>query len=44
MKASSQDVRERVLRAVGQGRPRAEIVELFGISLSTLKRYVKQQR
>jgi len=28
-----------VLRAVDQGRPRAEIVQLFGISLATLKRY-----
>jgi transposase len=44
MKAYSQDLRERVLRAVDCGYPRAEIVQLFGISLSTLKRYVKQQR
>lgn len=44
MKAYSQDVRERVLRAVDLGRPRAEIVQLFGISLSTLKRYIKLQR
>lgn len=44
MKAYSQDLRERVLRAVDQGRTRAEIVQLFGISLATLKRYIKQQR
>jgi len=44
MKAYSQDVRERVLRAVDQGRPRAEIVQLFGISLATLKPYIKQWR
>ncbi len=44
MKAYSQDVRKRVLRAVDLGRPRAEIVQLFGISLATLKRYIKQQR
>ena len=44
MKAYSQDLRERVLRAVDQGRPRAEIVQLFGISLATLKRYLKQRR
>jgi len=44
MKAYSQDVRERVLRAVDCGYPRAEIVQMFGISLSTLKRYVKQRR
>jgi transposase len=44
MKAYSQDLRERVLRAVDQGYPRVEIVQLFGISLSTLKRYPKQRR
>ena len=44
MRAYAQDVRERVLRAVDLGRPRAEIVQLFGISLAILKRYVKQQR
>ena len=44
MKAYSQDLRERVLRAVGQGYPRTEIVRFFGISLSTLKRYLKLQR
>jgi transposase len=35
MKAYSQDLRERVLRAVDCGYPRAEIVQLFGISLHT---------
>ena len=44
MKAYSQDLRERVLRAVDLGRTRAEIVQLFGISLATLKRYIKQRR
>ena len=44
MKAYSQDLRERVLRAVDQGYPRTEIVQFFGISLSTLKRYLKQRR
>ena len=44
MKAYSQDLRERVLRAVDLGYPRAEIVQMFGVSLSTLKRYVKQRR
>ena len=34
MKAYSQDVREPVLRAVDLGRPRAEIVQLFGVSLA----------
>lgn len=44
MRAYSQDLRERVLRAVDLGHPRFEIVQFFGISLSTLKRYVKQRR
>src|SRR6266849_2708675 len=44
MKAYSYDLRLRVLRAVDQGRPRAEIVTLFAISLATLKRYLKRQR
>jgi hypothetical protein len=44
LKAYPEDVRERVLRAVDQGRPRAEIVQLFSVSLATLKRYRKQRR
>jgi transposase len=44
MKAYSKDLRERVLRAVDQDRPRAEIVQVFGVSLATLKRYLKQRR
>lgn len=37
MKASSQDVRERVLRAVDRGCPRTEIVQLFGVSRASIK-------
>lgn len=44
MKAYSYDLRQRVLRAVDQGRPRAEIVIVFAISLATLKRYLKLRR
>jgi len=44
MKAYSLDLREKVLRAVDQGYPRAEIVKLFGVSLATIKRYLKQRR
>ncbi len=44
MKAYSKDLREHVLRAVDQGHPRAEIVRLFGVSLATIKRYLKQRR
>lgn len=44
MKAYSRDLRERVVRAVDEGYPRAEIVKMLGISLATIKRYLKQQR
>ncbi len=44
MKAYSLDLRAKVLRAVDQGYPRAEIVQLLGVSLATLKRYLKQRR
>src|SRR5579859_4584792 len=44
MKAYSQVVRERVVRAGEHGYPRAEVVKLLGISLATIKRYLKQQR
>jgi transposase len=41
MKAYSQDLRERVLKAVDQGMQRKEAVKLFGISESSIKRYLK---
>jgi transposase len=44
MKAYSQDLREKVLRAVDQGFPRGEIVKLLGVSRATIKRYLKQRR
>lgn len=44
MKAYSQDLRERILRAVDQGKTRDDIVNLFGVSHATIKRYVKQRR
>ena len=44
MKASSQDVRERVLRAVDQGIPRSEMVRVLGVSLAIIGRYLKQRR
>src|SRR5215469_6485089 len=44
MKAYSQDLREKVLRAVDQGYQRADIIKLFGVSLATIKRYLKQRR
>jgi transposase len=43
-KPYSQDLRERVLRAVDSGMPRADIVKTFAVSLATMKRYLKQHR
>jgi hypothetical protein len=44
MRAYPQDLRQQVLRAVDHGKSRAEIIDLFQISLATIKRYVKQRR
>ena len=44
MKAYSQDLRQRVLRAVDQGHTQAEIAKTFAISVATIKRYLKQRR
>jgi transposase len=44
MKAYSIDMRERVLQAVDKGYPREEIIKLFGVSRSSIKRYLKQRR
>jgi transposase len=40
MKSYSLDLRERVVRAVRQGMSRQDVVATFGISLSTLKRWL----
>jgi transposase len=44
MKAYSEDLRKRVVDAVEQGYSRTEIVNLLGVSLAALKRYLKQHR
>lgn len=44
MKAYSQDLRERVVRAVDQGYKQTDIIKLFGVSRATIKRYLKQRR
>jgi transposase len=44
MNAYSKDLRLRVLDAVDRGLPRKEVADLFGVSLSTIKRYVKRRR
>jgi transposase len=44
MKAYSQDLRQRVLRAVDDGNRQAEVAETFAVSVATIKRYLKQRR
>lgn len=44
MRAYSQDLRERVLRAVDEGQSRPQIIDLFQVSAATIKRYRKQRR
>src|SRR5512142_3084783 len=44
MKAYSQDLRQRVLRAIDQGKSQAEVAETFAISTATIKRYLKTRR
>ena len=44
MNAYSKDLRLRVLNAVNRGLPRREVSNLFGVSLSTIKRWVKRRR
>jgi transposase len=44
MNASSKHLRLRVLKAVDRALPRKRISELFGISPSTIKRYVGRRR
>ncbi len=40
----SKDLRLKVLSAVDRGVPRREVYDLFGISRSTLKRWLKRRR
>src|SRR5919199_3005907 len=44
MKAYSLDLRERVVRAVGDGQSQAAVARTFQVSRSTVKRYLAQQR
>jgi transposase len=44
MKAYSEDLRERIVRAIEQGMAREEIVKVFAVSLASIKRYLKQDR
>ena len=44
MKAYSQDLREKIVEAVGRGLGKSEAACTFGISLSSVKRYAKTAR
>jgi transposase len=44
MEIYSKDLRIRAVNAVERGIPRKEVVEIFSISLSTLKRWLKMSR
>jgi transposase len=44
MRAYSYDLRQRILRAVAQGKPRAEVIKMFDVSGSTINRYLKLKR
>jgi len=44
MKAYSQDLRQRLLRAIDAGQTQAEIAKTFAVSVATIKRYLKQRR
>jgi transposase len=44
MRAYSKDLRLRVLAAVDRGMPRREVAQTFGVSTSTVKRYLRLRR
>jgi transposase len=44
MNAYSKDLRLKVLTAIDRGIPRREVADLFGVSLSTIKRWLKRRR
>ena len=44
MNAYSKDLRLRVLAALDRGIPRKEVADLFGVSLSTIKRWLNRRR
>ncbi len=44
MRAYSQDLRERIVKAVESGKSKSETARLFGVSLPTVKRYLALKR
>ena len=43
MNAYSKDLRLKTLAAIDRGIPRKEVAELFGVSMSTIKRWLKRR-
>jgi transposase len=43
MRAYSTDLRERIVRAVANGRPQREAARTFGVGINTVKRYLVRQ-
>jgi len=43
MRAYSKDLRVKVLDAVDRGMPRAEVARIFGVSLPSIKRWLKRR-
>jgi transposase len=44
MKPYSKDLRLKVLQALDRGMPRREVAQIFGISMPTIKRWLKRRR
>ena len=44
MKAYSEDLRQKIVAVVGRGMPKTKAAHLFGVSLSSVKRYVRMAR
>jgi transposase len=44
MKPYSKDLRLKVLQAVDRGMPRREVAQIFGVSVPTIKRWLKRRR
>lgn len=44
MKPYSKDLRIKVLGAVDRGVPREEVAEVFGVSIPSIKRWIKRRR
>ena len=42
MNGYSKDLREKIVAAVGRGTPKSQAARTFGVSLSSVKRYVKK--